>query len=54
MNQTWKNDKKTPSFRLDFGPFNPNLDPEIFFVDFSSTRCYALLQAMIICNFKEN
>ena len=24
MNQTWENDEK-PSFRLDFGPFGPNL-----------------------------
>ena len=27
--------------------------PEIFFVGFTSTRCYALLQAIIVCNFKE-
>ena len=25
-----------------------------FFVDFISTRCYTLLQAIIVCNIKEN
>ena len=32
--KTWKNGKK-PSFRTDFGP----LDPNIFFIDFTSTQC---------------
>ena len=33
MNQTWENDKRL-SFRPDFGPFGPNLDPQIFFREF--------------------
>ena len=45
MNQTWENGK-TPGFRPDFGP---NLVPKVFFRGFS-----ALLQAIIVCNFKEN
>ena len=35
MNQAWENGKK-PSFGTDFGPFGPNLDPQIFFMDFIS------------------
>ena len=34
--------------------FGPNLVPKIFFVGFTSTRCYVLLQAIIVSNFKEN
>ena len=34
--------------------FGPNLVPINFFVGFTSTRCYALMQAIIACNFKEN
>ena len=35
--------------------FAPNLVPEIFFLEgFTSARCYTLLQAIIISNFKEN
>ena len=57
----WENGKN-----LDFGPnlesqklmiltrFAPNLVPKIFFVGFTSTRSYTLLQAIIVCNFKEN
>ena len=33
---------KKPSFRADFGPKN-------FFVGFTSTRFYTLLQAIIVC-----
>ena len=33
MNQTWKNDKN-PSFRIDLGPFRPNLCPKTFFPQF--------------------
>ena len=38
----------------------PNLVPLLqivsqkFFMDFTSTRCSALMQAIIVCNFKEN
>ena len=34
--------------------FDPKLVPQIFFVGFTSTRCYTLLQAITVCNFKEN
>ena len=38
------------------GPdFGPNFGHEgFFFMSFTSIRCYTLLQAIIICNFKEN
>ena len=45
--------KKT-SFGPNFGPFDPNLGTKNFFVDSISARCYTLLQAIIVCNFKEN
>ena len=32
---------------------NPNFGPKTFFMGFTSIRCYTLLQAIIICNFKE-
>ena len=32
----------------------PNLVPKYFFVGFNSARCYTLLQAITVCNFKEN
>ena len=48
-----KNDKY-PSFGPDFGLFSPNLDQKFFFMDFTSTGCYELLQAVIVLNFKEN
>ena len=38
MNKTGKNDKK-PSFGPDFGTFRPNLGPQFFSVDFTSTTC---------------
>ena len=42
---------KKPSF----GPyFDPNLVPKIFFMAFTSTRYYTLLQAIIVFNFKKN
>ena len=34
--------------------FWPNLVPKDFFVGFISTRCYTLLEAITVCNFKEN
>ena len=49
MNQTWENGKKP-----NFAPFGLNLGPQIFFEDFTSTRCYTLLQAIIVYYFKEN
>ena len=52
MNQTWKNGQKH-SARPDFHSFWPKFGP-IFFLGFTSTRCYALLQAIIVHNSKEN
>ena len=53
MNQTQKNGQK-PSARLNFGSFWPKFGPLLnFFVGFISTRCYELLQAIILCNFTE-
>ena len=34
--------------------YGPNLVPKNFFVGFTSTRCYGLLQAIIVCNLKGN
>ena len=51
MNQIEKMAKKT-NFGSDFG--GPNLDPQNFFSGFISSRCYTLLQAIIISNFLEN
>ena len=48
-----ENGKKT-NFGPGFGPFWPKVGPPIFFVGFTSTKCYALFQAMTVCNFKEN
>ena len=31
MNQTWENGKKNPNLGPNFGPFAPNLGPQIFF-----------------------
>ena len=53
MNQAWENGKK-----LVFGPyFDPLaqiLAPKSFLVEFTCTRCWTLLQAIITCKFKEN
>ena len=53
MHQTWENGQK-PNFWPNFGPFSPNLDPRNFFIDFTPTRYYTLLQAIIVCNFNKN
>ena len=53
MNKTRKNNKK-PNLGPDFGLFGPYLVPKIFFAGFTSSKCYTLLQAIIVCNFKEN
>ena len=45
MNETWENSEK-PNF-------GSNLDLQIF-VGFTTTRCYTLLQAIIVYNSKEN
>ena len=43
---------------LDLGPilarFGQNLVPKILCVAFIFTRCYILLQAIIVCDFKQN
>ena len=43
--------QKNPSFRPDF---SPNMGPKKFFVGFISTTYHTLLQAIIVCYFKEN
>ena len=48
MNQPWENDQK-PSFGPNFGP---TLVPPKLFCGFYAF--YALLQANIVCNFKQN
>ena len=54
MNKTWENGQK-PRFGLDFDPFWTKFGPpKKIFVGFTSTRCYVLFQAIIVCNFKEN
>ena len=53
MNQTLENDKK-PNFGLHFGPNLVLIFFFFFFFDFTSTRCYTLLEAIIVCTFKEN
>ena len=56
MNKTWENSQK-PSFGPNFGPLWHKFPPppeKKFFVGFTSTKCYALLQAIVVCNFKEN
>ena len=53
MNQNWENAGK-PSARSNLLPFGPNLVLKTFFVAFNSTRCYPLLEAITVCNFKEN
>ena len=53
MNQTSENGQK-PSISTNFGPFWPRFGLKFFFVGFISTRCDALVQAIIACNFKKN
>ena len=54
MNQIWENSKKY-NFGPDFGQFYPKFGPQnFFFVGFTSTKYYTLLQATIVCNVKEN
>ena len=42
------------SFRPDFDTWARVWASKFFFEHFTSTRCYKLLQAIIVCNFKEN
>ena len=46
MNQNWENGENLVSDLI--------LAQKIFFLGFTSTRYYTLLQAIIICYFKEN
>ena len=54
LNQTWENEKN----KLILGPILDRLvqiwAPKNFSVSFTSTICYILLQAIIVCSFKEN
>ena len=53
-NQTWENDKK-PSSGTDFGPFWTNLRAKkVFFHEFYLYYMLDILQAILVCNFKEN
>ena len=51
MNQTWENGKK-PSFGPDFGLFQSKFGSQKHFCGFY--LYYTFLQAIIVCNFKEN
>ena len=53
MNQTWKNGKKLVLSTI-LAPSAQIWAPKIFFMDFTSTIYKALLQAIIVFNFKEN
>ena len=54
VKQIWENGQK-PSFRTNFDPNFPCPPQNFFFFwSFASAKCYALLQAVIVCNFKEN
>ena len=54
INLTWENGKK-PSLRPYFGLFWPIFGTQrVFFVGFTSSKCYTLLEAIIVCNFEEN
>ena len=52
MNQTWENGKNL-ILGLIFGSFDPNFGFRIIF-GFISTSCQTVLQAIILCNLKEN
>ena len=39
---------KKHSFVSVFGPFGPNLVPKNFYISFTPTRYYTMLQAMIV------
>ena len=53
MNQPSEMGKK-PSFGTNFDPFGPNLNPQNFFMYFTTTKYHTLLQAIIVCSLKEN
>ena len=54
MNQTWEIEKKLNFGGLILTHFGPDLVLKSFFVGFISSICYTLLQAITVCNFKEN
>ena len=39
---------KRPNFGPDFGSFDPNLSPKIFYVGFTPTGCLKLLQGITV------
>ena len=49
LSHTWENGEK-PNFWSNFGPFNPNLGPQIFFMNFT----FKSSQDITLCNLKEN
>ena len=54
MKPTLENGKKPLSLGLILASFVPNLVHNNVFHGSTSTRCYTLLQAINICNLKEN
>ena len=50
----WEKMVKTLILGLILARFDQNLVPKIFLVGFTSTRCYTLLQAILVCSLKEN
>ena len=54
MKEASENGKKNLVLDTILAPLAQIQFPKFFFVDFTCTRCQALLQATIVCNFKEN
>ena len=50
---TWENSEKS-NFGPNFDPFDPNLWPTLFFMSSTTNSSYALFQAIILGNLKEN
>ena len=46
--------QKKTNFGPNFDLFGPNWTPKLFSVGFTSTKCYTLLRAIFVCNFKDN
>ena len=53
MNQTSENGEKA-NFGPNLGPFSPNLGPQIFFANLPLLVAKKIVQAIILCNLKEN
>ena len=53
MNQTWIKEEKMAK-NLVSGQILSRFGPSNFFVGSTSTRCYTLFQAIIVCSSKKN